>query len=74
LDKSEFGQRIAALEQQIQKQKEPSAKPAEKPTETLGEPAEVQAEASEKPKKGTVPTAVQNKTDLCRSALKRIDL
>jgi maltoporin len=51
----EFGQRIAALEQQIQKQKEPSAKPAEKPTETLGEPAEVQAEASEKPKKGTVP-------------------
>jgi maltoporin len=53
----EFGQRIAALEQEIQKQKEPGAKPTDEQKKLHGEPAEPQAEAAEKPSKRTVSAA-----------------
>lgn len=50
----EFGARIAALEQQIEKQKQPGAAPAKKQEEPVAKPLETQAEAGEKPGKHTV--------------------
>lgn len=50
----EFGQRIATLEQEIEKQKQPGTIPAEKQKEILAKEPNVQDENGEKPNKRTV--------------------
>ena len=50
----EFGQRIAALERQIEKQKETDGKPDEKQKDIIGGPAEAQNESDEEPGKRKV--------------------